>query len=187
MAKQCCVCSKRIGFRDAYWEMSKIYTDYVLCGDCYETYNRLKDTSEDTYQELVKAFQPLLTDPSTPQAIKDQFPKSPEAIRRAKLQETTEEERLQVAAEVEKKRQKFAKSFNEFYEYDVVTIINENHGTVDKEHMMQVLADHASKGWRLHSIYSNELGKKALSVLGLGLNSTACEDVLIFERRIEIA
>lgn len=89
------------------------------------------------------------------------------------------------AKEAERKRQEFAKSFNEFYEYDVVTIINKNHGTVDKQHMMEVLANHASQGWRLHSIYSNELGKNALSVLGLGVNSTACEDVLIFERRVE--
>jgi hypothetical protein len=79
----------------------------------------------------------------------------------------------------------FAKSFNEYYEYDVVTIINENHGTIDKAHMMNVLAEHARTGWKLHSVYSNELGKNAISVLGLGINSTACEDVLIFERRVE--
>ena len=50
---------------------------------------------------------------------------------------------------------------------------------------MEVLSTHALQGWKLHSIYSNELGKNALRILGFGVNSTACEDVLIFERRIE--
>lgn len=49
---------------------------------------------------------------------------------------------------------------------------------------MQILKDHSSNGWKLHTIYSNELGKNAIQILGLGINSTACEDVMIFERRI---
>jgi len=83
------------------------------------------------------------------------------------------------------KHQQYAKSFNEFYEYDVVTILNENHGRVDKEKMKQVLYEYARNGWKLHTMYSNELGKNAIAILGLGVNATACEDVLIFERRIE--
>jgi len=47
-----------------------------------------------------------------------------------------------------------------------------------------VLTDYARAGWKLHTMYSNELGKNAVALLGLGVNSTACEDVLIFERRI---
>ena len=87
--------------------------------------------------------------------------------------------------ETEKRKADYAKSFNEFYEYDVVTIINQDHGCIDKERMMRVLSSHASQGWRLHSVYSNELGKNAIRLLGFGTNSTACEDVLIFERRVE--
>ena len=83
------------------------------------------------------------------------------------------------------KHQNFAKSFNEFYEYDVVTILNENHGQVNKIKMKQILSEYARNGWKLHTMYSNELGKNAIAILGLGVNSTACEDVLIFERRIE--
>ena len=111
--------------------------------------------------------------------------KEEEKRRRAEIEAARKRHEAEIKAE--KKRQEFAKSFNEFYEYDVVTIINENHGAVDKERMMRVLADHAAKGWRLHTIYSNELGKNALSVMGLGMNSTASEDVLIFERRVEKA
>lgn len=90
----------------------------------------------------------------------------------------------QVAKEREIKHVNYAKSFNEFYEYDVVTIINEDHGTIDKDKMMKILSDHAKNGWKLHTMCSNELGKNALMILGFGTNSTACEDVLIFERRV---
>lgn len=55
----------------------------------------------------------------------------------------------------------FAKSFNEFFEYDVVTVINKDHGTIDKQEMMKILDDHAKNGWKLHTIYSNELDKNA--------------------------
>jgi len=92
-----------------------------------------------------------------------------------------EEERKSL---IEKEHIEYAKSFNEFYEYDVVTIINEDHGTVNKEKMLEILSEYAKKCWKLHTIYSNELGKNALRLMGLGVNSTACEDVLIFERRI---
>ena len=81
-------------------------------------------------------------------------------------------------------KQEFAHSFHEYYEYDVVTILNEDHGQIDREKMNEILNSYSSKGWKLHSIYSNELGKNALNILGFGTNSTACEDVLVFERRI---
>lgn len=83
------------------------------------------------------------------------------------------------------KHQQYAKSFKEFYEYDVVTILNENHGQINKEKMKQILSSYSKNGWKLHTMYSNELGKNAVAFLGLGVNATACEDVLIFERRIE--
>lgn len=102
--------------------------------------------------------------------------------RQETIRELKENHRRLEQLEVEKIN--YAKSFNEFFEYDVVTVINKDHGTIDQQEMMRILSDHAKKGWKLHTIYSNELGKNALSVLGLGVNSTASEDVLIFERRI---
>ena len=51
--------------------------------------------------------------------------------------------------------------------------------------MTELINDHAKKGWKLHTVYSNELGKNALRILNIGVNTTACEDVLIFERRIK--
>lgn len=83
------------------------------------------------------------------------------------------------------KKVDYALSFDELYEYDVETIINENHGRIDSKKMIALLNLRAKEGWKLHTIYSNELGKKALSVMGFGINATACEDVLVFERRIK--
>ena len=95
------------------------------------------------------------------------------------------EEKRQEAIRAEEEKQIFAKSFNDFYEYDVVTVFNENHGRVNRERMMAILSEHARAGWKLHTIYSNELGRNEHSAFGYGTNSTACEDVLIFERRVE--
>lgn len=108
-----------------------------------------------------------------------------ESLEREKNKEKERQISQEEKAQIEKEKQVFAKSFNEFYEYDVVTIINEDHGRIDKRKMMEVLASHAQQGWKLHTIYSNELGKDALRIMGFGVNKTACEDVLIFERRIE--
>ena len=97
-----------------------------------------------------------------------------------KLVEDQEKQKL-----IEKQKQDFANSFNVFYEYDVVTLVNEDHGQVDKIKMIKIMNEKAREGWKLHTIYSNELGKNALRILGFGVNTTACEDVMIFERRIE--
>lgn len=88
----------------------------------------------------------------------------------------------EVQEEIEK--QEFISSHDDLYEYDIVTILNKDHGQIDKKKIKEVIMSHARKGWKLHTVYSNELGKNALAVLGLGLNTTACEDVLIFERKI---
>lgn len=131
------------------------------------------------YYKVPMFGEPTIDDENAAKAIR--------AFNEDLLREIRQEQIKKEEIKAEKQRQEFAKSFNEFYEYDVVTIINENHGKIDKERMMRVLADHAAKGWRLHTIYSNELGKNALSVVGVGVNSTASEDVLIFERRVEKA
>lgn len=92
-----------------------------------------------------------------------------------------EQKRLAMIKQIELDKINYAKSFNEYYEYDVVTIENKSTGEVKIDKLRNILSDYSSKGWKLHSIYSNELGKNAL----LGINATASEDVLIFERRVE--
>lgn len=82
-----------------------------------------------------------------------------------------------------------------YYEYKVISLsdfgglFSSNSGRVDIDKMTAVLNDMGLDGWHLVIAYSNELGKNALSggaggVL-LGVNSTADENILIFERFIK--
>lgn len=86
---------------------------------------------------------------------------------------------------IEEQRQEYGLKQIGHYEYDVETVLNVDHGRTDKDSLRDILNTRARAGWKLHTMYSNELGKDAIKVLGFGLNSTVCEDVLIFERQIE--
>ena len=107
---------------------------------------------------------------------------SSEEIKSLNEEWAEEQKRL---ADIEHDRQDYAMRRLGLYEYDIETVINENHGTVDKDRMRQILNERAKQGWKLHTMYSNELGKNALGLLGLGINSTACEDVMVFERKLQ--
>lgn len=76
---------------------------------------------------------------------------------------------------------------NPFYEYDYVVVPNKPDGSTDKESIKEILASHAMQGWKLVTMYSNEIGKNAITVGGVGGNVTICEDVLLFERCIKRA
>lgn len=151
-----------------------------MCEECFTKLSLLRNNDIKTITFFQDENNMLYTSKEAKAYIHAILQEKQEAIRR--LDEHKEKQRQLEQLEIEKVN--YAKSFNEFFEYDVVTVINENHGTIDKQEMMKILSEHAKKGWKLHTIYSNELGKNALSVLGLGVNSTASEDVLIFERRI---
>lgn len=78
---------------------------------------------------------------------------------------------------------------NPFYEYDYVVIPNMADGSTDKDRIQEVISSHAMQGWRLVTMYSNELGKNSMGVVvasvGGGTNATMCEDVMVFERCIK--
>ncbi|MBP1533053.1 MAG: hypothetical protein IK999_02835 [Ruminococcus sp.] len=48
----------------------------------------------------------------------------------------------------------------------------------------QVLDDYSGRGYRVKSIFTNELGKNALSVGNVGVNSTVDEVIVVFEKPI---
>jgi hypothetical protein len=100
------------------------------------------------------------------------------------LAEAETKQQIAVAEALEESKANYARSVSELYEYKVVTMHNEKGGVVDAEGIEKVLSDYARSGWRLHTMYSNELGKQSAAVLGFGTNATVCEDVLIFERRV---
>lgn len=192
MAKECINCGCKVGF------ISGEHFGGLLCDNCYNSFGGMtlinldmENTPEkyiEAYERIAEAVDTKATSESAKEEIKQAFYDQIDArykrinSKGLGMQEYIQKE--QAAKERELKRVNYAKSFNEFYEYDVVTIINEDHGTIDKDKMMKILSDHAKNGWKLHTMYSNELGKNALMILGFGTNSTACEDVLIFERRV---
>ena len=191
MAKTCVNCGCKVGF------ISGEHFDGLLCDNCYNLFGGMSLINLETeqnpekyieyYEKIEEVIDKNANEGSDRERIKQEFYKQIDfrfkRIRGIGIREYIQRENF--AKEKEIRHVNYAKSFNEFYEYDVVTIINENHGTVDKEKMMQILSNHARNGWKLHTMYSNELGKNALSLLGFGVNSTACEDVMIFERRIK--
>lgn len=70
---------------------------------------------------------------------------------------------------------------NPIYEYDYIVIRNNSNGSVNQERVLKVIQEHARQGWRVVAMYSNEIGKNAIA----GINATACEDIILFERCIK--
>lgn len=70
---------------------------------------------------------------------------------------------------------------NPFYEYDYIVVPNKSDGYTDKERIEKIICTHAMQGWRLVTMYSNEIGKNSIA----GLNATMAEDIMVFERCIK--
>lgn len=92
--------------------------------------------------------------------------------------------------EREKKAQKWAViRKNAEYEYKTEIIQDRSDGTLNKDAINCCLEKYASDGWRLHSIFCNEIGKSAsaISVVGFGfqVNATIDETIMVFERRVK--
>lgn len=91
-----------------------------------------------------------------------------------------EERKLQRERQLEKNPQ---------YEYKSVVIDDSTDGTINNSLLQNILDEHAYKGWRLHSAFSNEVGKCSNSVfvgfLGTTVNATIDQTILIFERCIK--
>ena len=71
-----------------------------------------------------------------------------------------------------------------YYEYKVISLVDKK-GAVDTERLMAELNDLGLDGWRLQCAYTNEMGKDALSIAGFGINATADQNILIFERFVK--
>ena len=52
---------------------------------------------------------------------------------------------------------------NDIYEYDVRYVIDQPTGEEDTETIKALMNEYAAKGWRLHTVYVNELGKSAVN------------------------
>ena len=78
---------------------------------------------------------------------------------------------------------------NPLFEYQVIVINDLPDGQVNYIKIQETLNEWSDKGWRLHSVYSSEIGKNstAVSILGFGsiTNATIDQTVMIFERCIK--
>ncbi len=71
---------------------------------------------------------------------------------------------------------------NPLYEYKVETVMDSAVlGKFDQDNTQRLINNYAINGWRLHSAFTNEVGKNA----ALGINATINQTVLIFERCIK--
>lgn len=75
------------------------------------------------------------------------------------------------------------KSSDVRYKYNVITI-RDIDGRTDIVSLRNILSEYGNKGYKVVSIFTNELGKNAISIGGIGVNSTADEVVVIFEKPI---
>ncbi len=78
---------------------------------------------------------------------------------------------------------------NPLYEYDYIVVPNKADGSTNAEKIRSIIINHALQGWRLITMYSNELGKSSMGIsvgnIGGATNCTMCEDIMIFERCIK--
>lgn len=98
-----------------------------------------------------------------------------------------EERRKQLVAERLKENERITKlSKNPIFEYQTVIINNLKTGAINQIEFQKTLETWSQKGWRLHSVFNNELGKTVSpTILGPDLNATIDQTVLIFERCIK--
>ncbi len=71
-----------------------------------------------------------------------------------------------------------------YWEFKVLSLRDSKAGMAPVEEMEKTLNDMGLDGWNLVSSYTNELGKNALAAMGLGINSTIDQHILIFKRFI---
>ena len=117
--------------------------------------------------------------------------------REEKQQKQAEIERQKAESELQKaeiERQKenqkrIQLSKNPCFEYQTVIVNNLETGEINQIQLQAALNTYAENGWRLHSVFNNELGKTSSSVaigfLGSTVNATIDQTVLIFERCIK--
>lgn len=78
---------------------------------------------------------------------------------------------------------------NSLFEYRVIIVNNLGDGQIDQRQIQKELDTWSNDGWKLHTIFNNELGKTSSAItvgfLGTSINATIDQTVLIFERCIK--
>ena len=99
-----------------------------------------------------------------------------------------QEERHGIAEEKKKQQIEFDmnRNKNALYENQVVVLQDKRTGEFDVEQYRNILNNYSAKGWRLKTVFLNEISKNASSVgyggLSSGTNATIDQTILTFER-----
>ena len=115
-----------------------------------------------------------------------------ERKRRQEEQRIRDEERKKREEEEALRRRRERQSAiarkNNTYEYNVIRVRDNWDGTCNDTQISFEIGLQAKYGWRLHSIYSNEIGMTS-SPTGTGgqTNATICETVIVMERLVAFA
>ncbi|MBD5481433.1 MAG: DUF4177 domain-containing protein [Lachnospiraceae bacterium] len=92
-------------------------------------------------------------------------------------------------AKLREDQKKIQLTKNSLFEYQVITVDDLSTGQADKGGIQNVLNEWSRKGWRLHSIFTNEIGKTSTGAsfagFGSSINATICQTILVFERCIK--
>lgn len=115
-----------------------------------------------------------------------------EGVKQLERKKKIEEEHKRIEAEENRIRaikEKNARVFsmNNLYEYKVEVIQDLENGSSNQTTIISTINQYAKNGWRLHSIYTNEIGKISQpKPFGIStINATIEETVLIFERIVD--
>ena len=172
MAKDCEFCGEH--------GKTRLIAGINMCDACFDLVNRTRNGDYDAFSLLSDRMGQFASEKA-----KQYMKPFADRIKDGKLEREAREASIAAARQIESDRASYAIDQTGLYEYDVVTVMNIDRGRVDVGAMKSLLAERAAAGWKLHTVYSNELGKNAVSLLGVGTNSTACEDVFIFERKLQ--
>ena len=193
MANVCICCSTKIG----YFDVEKKIRDndsVSICGTCYikfapsfdlidkaRSVEELFETQKGAMETLERCrfsqqgfdYLKSCIDDAFSQRLNQLDPTYFEREERKRLEKEAEELRIYES--------------NSHYEYATEYLYDVN-GILPKEKLSTVLQEYASKGWRLHTAITNEVGVNRFSHsfgnIALGTNSTVDVTILIFERCI---
>lgn len=196
MADVCSCCGKKIPFLDMDFDYIEIDNEsYKICGKCKSKINAYNsgDTSVDEiisdsthkviadYIRNIKSEVPLKKCPVCKKNVNYDIEICSNCGYAFNVVSAIEYN--EIAKIYNERLEQYKK--NPFYEYDYIVVSNKADGSTNKETIKDIIESHAMQGWRLVTMYSNEIGKNAVTVGGVGGNVTICEDVLVFERCIK--
>ena len=129
-----------------------------------------------------KCFKDVATD-----EMRKEIKKEQERVQREREEEQKRKEIEQERKEIEQERNRQRIENNSIYEYAIEKIIDMEDGQSPLSQIEISIMNHAKNGWRLHTIYTNEIGKTSHPmVLRIGtVNATINETIIVYERVID--